>query len=109
MSWDRSWAFESKNLKKEDIRIAAEQVLREYEAITLEVDEEASDCTTCFFSLMKTENSEPPIIELSIYHMGGRRYILSLEGDASDNATQDLAQDLAEELAVVFEAEPLEE
>ena len=58
---------------------------------------------------MKEAGKESAIIELSIYHMGGRRYILSLEADASDNSNQDLAEDLAEDLAVVFDASPLEE
>ena len=109
MSWDRSWAFETKKLTKEDVKMAAEKVLREYDDINLEIEEEASDCITCFFSVMEQGNNEAAIIEISIYHMGGKRYILSLEADASDNAHQELAGDLAEDLSIVFDADPLEE
>ena len=49
------------------------------------------------------------MVEISIYHMGGKSYVLSLEGDASDNATHALSSPLAEDLAEAFGAEPLEE
>ena len=40
MSWDRSWAFETKCLKKEDVKLAAEKVLLEYDDIDLVIIEE---------------------------------------------------------------------
>ena len=109
MSWDRSWAFEKKKVVTEDVTAAATKILESYENISLEVEEEATDCITCFFSVVEEGSEEPAVIEISIYHMGGKRYVLSLEGDASDNASQELADTIAEELADVFDAEPLED
>ena len=109
MSWDRSWNFGQKTLSIEDVRGQTKKMLTEYNEISVSIEQEADDCITCFFSVPVDGTEEASVVEISIYHMGGKSYILSLEGDASDNAKQVLANSLAEDLAAAFGAEPLEE
>ena len=107
MSWDRSWAFEKKQLSISSVEEYAQSILKEYNGITVVVEQEASDCITCFFTVPSDEGSQT--IEISVYHMGGKSYVVSLEADASDNADQSLSDALAEDLAETFGGEPLEE
>lgn len=107
MSFDRSWMFEQANLTVEIIQSQVQKVLASYSDITCDIEQEASDCITCFFrvsSELETKN-----VEISFYHMDGKRYVLSLEADAADNHGFEIADILAEDLAVLFDAEPLEE
>ena len=107
MSWDRSWAFEKKNVVVSDVEEQALSILKEYNDITVVVEQEAPDCITCFFTVPSGEETQT--VEISVYHMGGKSYVVSLEADASDNANQALADTLAEDLAEAFGGEPLEE
>ena len=107
MSWDRSWAFEKKNVLPSDVEEHAQSILKEYSDISVLVEQEAADCITCFFTVPSGENAHT--VEISIYHMGGKSYVVSLEADAADNANQALADMLAEDLAEAFGGEPLEE
>ena len=91
MSWDRSWAFEKKNVVVSDVEEQALSILKEYNDITVPSGEETQT------------------VEISVYHMGGKSYVVSLEADAADNANQALADTLAEDLAEAFGGEPLEE
>ena len=109
MSWDRSWTFAHKALSIEDVEKHATKILAEYNKISVVIEKEANDCITCFFSILKEDTEKSDVIEISFYHMGGKNYVISLEGDSSDNATQPLSDHLAEDLAESFEAEPLEE
>lgn len=107
MSFDRSWAFEKTNLTVAFIQEQVDKVLTSHQGISCEIEEEASDCITCFFSC--EIEAETKSIEISFYHMEGKRYVLSLEADAADNNGLEIADVLAEDLAQLFDAEPLEE
>ncbi|MAA77767.1 MAG: hypothetical protein CL916_00790 [Deltaproteobacteria bacterium] len=107
MSWDRSWAFEKKSVLISDVEENARSILKEYNDITVVVEQEASDCITCFFTV--PSGAEAHTVEISVYHMGGKSYVVSLEADAADNENQALADTLAEDLAEAFGGEPLEE
>jgi hypothetical protein len=109
MAWDRSWNFGQKTLSIEDVRIQTTKILADRSGVSLVIEQEAEDCITCFFSIPVEGAKEASVVEVSIYHMGGKSYVLSLEGDASDNSSQALADSLAEDLAEAFGAEPLEE
>ena len=109
MSWDRSWTFAHKALSIEDVEEHTTKILAKYNKISVVIEKEANDCITCFFSISKEETEETDVIEISFYHMGGKNYVISLEGGSSDNAKQPLADNIAEDLAESFDAEPLEE
>lgn len=109
MSWDRSWAFEKKNVLVSDVQEQASKVLVDYNNLTFVVEQEDHDCITCFFTVPVEGCEAGHVVEISVYHMGGKSYVLSLEADASDNAEQALADALAEDLAEAFGGEPLEE
>jgi len=109
MSWDRSWNFEQKSLSIEDVQEHTTKILADRNEISVVIEKEANDCITCFFSIPKEGTEETDVIEISFYHMGGKSYVISLEGGAANNSTQPLSDSLAEDLAESFGAEPLEE
>ena len=109
MSWDRSWAFERKSVVISDVQTQAASILEGYNSITVVVEQEDHDCITCFFTVPVEGSETGHVVEISIYHMGGKSYVVSLEADASDNADQALADALAEDFAEAFGGEPLEE
>ena len=108
MSWDRSWIFEKSNFTVEVFRTYVEKLLASLEDIRFEIEQEASDCITCFFSIHQNEETTKTV-EISVYHMEGKRHVLSLEADASDNAELEIADRLVEDLADLLDGDPLEE
>ena len=110
MSWDRSWTFRSKTLNISSVRQKADGIVAEYVGLRAELEQEADDCITVFFTVPSQDEGEAAkVIEISIYGMGSRNYIISLEADASDNRLSEDADQLAEDLAAAFEAVSLEE
>lgn len=110
MSWDQTWRLRAKRLKASELQPRAEAVARDYAGVTVEVETEADDCITIFFSVPTAEPDDPPAtLEVSIYAMGDGTHIVSLEGDAADNHDYwDDAAQLAEDLAAALGAQPLE-
>ena len=110
MSWDQTWRLRAKRLRASDLQPHAEAVARDYEGVQAEVEAEADDCITVFFSVPTPEPDDPPAtIEVSLYAMGDGTHIVSLEGDASDNHDHwDDASQLAEDLAAALGAQSLE-
>ena len=110
MSWDRSWTFKSKTLNQSLVRQREDGIVAEYVGLTAEVEQEADDCITVFFTVpSQDDGGEAKVIEISIYGMGSRSHIISLEANASDNRMSEDADQLAEDLAAAFEAVSLEE
>ena len=105
MSWDRTWRLKKKLLPLAEITVAANQVAHLYDGVTVTVNKEAEDCTTCFFTV--PQNEAPQTYEISIYNMGKDGFVISLEADASDNHKSEDADQLAEDLALELNAEPL--
>lgn len=106
MSWDRTWQMRRRRLRAADVQPIAAQIAQDYRGVQVDVEEEATDCITCFFSIPTEEG--PVTVEISAYEMGSGTYILSLEGDASDNGEHwEEASQLAEDLADALDAQPL--
>ena len=98
---DRVWKLPQKRIAEEDCRRAASDIASGYQGIRLEVESEAPDCLSFFFTLPTSEEERPGSIavEISIYDTGGT-VVLSLEPDAADNnAYWDQASQLAEDIA----------
>lgn len=110
MSWDRTWGFKKRTLSTPHIQQATEGVANGYAGVTVKVERESDECTTAFFAVPTSENSDTTsTIEISIYTMGRNDHILSLEGDAADNHEYwDDACQLAEDLADALNATPLQ-
>ena len=109
MSWDQTWRLRSKKVKMPALKEAAEGIAGNYQGVEVEVEAEADDCITFFFSAPTDEEEVYATLEVSLYAMGDGTHILSLEGDASDNSGYwDDASQLAEDLAESLGAQPLE-
>jgi hypothetical protein len=106
MSWDRTWRCKRKILRVSEITLAAERVASGYQGVSVTINKEAEECTTCFFRV--ADDDSESIYEISIYNMGKDGFVISLEADASDNHTSEDSDQLAEDLALELEAEPLE-
>jgi len=103
MGWDQTWQLRTKRVRVDDLRAVAQRIAREYVGVEVNVEQEASDCLTVFFTVPQEEEAPPATVEVSLYEMGNGRHILSLEADAADNNTcwedaGQLADDLAEDL-----------
>lgn len=109
MSWDQTWRLRSKKISLAAMKEAAAGVAQNYEGVEVEVEAEADDCITFFFTAPTDEEEVYATLEVSLYEMGDGTHILSLEGDASDNhGYWDDASQLAEDLAEALGAQPLE-
>jgi len=106
MTWDRTWRCKRKNLPVSEITLAAERVANDYQGVSVTVNKEAEECTTCFFSVVEDQSER--IYEISIYNMGKDGFVISLEAADADNHSSQDADQLAEDLAMELEAEPLE-
>ena len=100
---DRVWRLAQKSLSESEGKRAAEEVASGYEGLSLEVEREAEDCLSFFFSL-PVEGESNAEIELSIYDLGGGKIVLSQEPDAGDHQRYweeacQLAEDMAEALS----------
>jgi len=108
MSWDQTWRMQARRVKLPELTQKASSVAEGYQGVTVEVDKEADDCITFFFSVPASEE-ELATLEVSLYAMGDNTHILSLEADASDNNTHwDDASQIAEDLAEALGAQPLD-
>ena len=107
MSWDRTWQVRAHKMRVADLKPIADQVAQDYQGVSVDVEEEESDCITFFFAVPTEEDMVT--LEVSLYDMGSGNWILSLEGDASDNGEHwEEASQLAEDLADALDAQPLE-
>ena len=100
---DRVWRLAQRSISTADCKSAAERVAAGYEGVAVEVEREADDCLSFFFSLPVEEDVRAEI-ELSVYDLGSGQVVLSQEPDAGENNSYwdescQLAEDLAEELA----------
>ena len=105
MSWDRTWRCSKKKLTYIDVEQAAQRVAHAYKGVSVSVEREAEDCTTCFFTV--AEGEAETLFEISLYNLGKDGWIISLEADASDNRLSEDSDQLAEDLAAELDAFPL--
>ena len=105
MSWDRTWRCSKKKLSYTEVEQAAQLVAQSYKGVSVTVEKEAEDCTTCFFTVVEEEVRST--FEISIYNLGKDGWIISLEADASDNRLSEDSDQLAEDLAAELDAFPL--
>jgi hypothetical protein len=104
---DLVWRIPGKSLKLATLREAGVTTASNYEGVTLEVDQEDSDCVSFFFSV-PTEDGDPSEVEVSVYDLKGDGLVLSLEADAADNdAIWDEASQIAEDLSDSLGGSPL--
>ena len=108
MAWDRTWRCRNKNLGFIGFTKAVQVVVESYKGIDSNVEKEADDCWTCFFTVPSEDSDVSNTYEISLYNMGKDGFVLSLEADASDNRLSDEADQLAEDLASALDATPLE-
>lgn len=104
---DLTWRVPRNRAGLDTIRRAACATAAEYTGVEVEVAQEDADCVTCFFTVPSPEG--PAVVEVSVYDLDRDGHVLSLEGEASDNADSwDDAAELAENLAERLDAEPLD-
>lgn len=106
---EMSWKLDMKNMDIRGFREASTSVSAGYVGVEVEIELEAADCMTAFFSVPEDDKGPAVTLELSIYDLGGDGRVLSVEEEASDNAVRwDDACQLGEDLVDRLGGEPLD-
>ncbi len=115
MSDSREWSLPWRSLDLARLKIIAQDVARNYDGLTVRVEEDEPGSHSVFFTVpgdpeaSSEEAQGPHVAEVSLYDLGRGEIVLSLEDDASDNAwLGEEADQLAEDLADALEGEPLD-
>ncbi len=105
---DLVWSIPGRSLDLLKIREEGERIATSYEGLSVEVEQEDTDCISLFYVVPQGERGDAEI-EISIYDLGRDGLVLSLEPDAADNegAWEDAAQ-LAEDLSEALGGRPLD-
>lgn len=107
MAGEISWKLPWRNLEELAVRVAAEQLARDMDSVTSEVERDDHDSVSCFFHV--SDGEENYTVEVSFYDLGGSDIVMSVEEEWSDNAEAwDAACDMAERLAEKLDAAELE-
>ncbi len=109
MGWDQTWRLKRRSLKVAALREEGERVAEAYRGVRCTAEADGGDLLCLFAVPRDEEGAAVDTVEVSIYDMGGGRFVISLEADVADNdAIWDDACELAEALAERLGAAPLE-
>ena len=104
-----SYQLEMGHLDMGELKMAAQSVAAMFEGVTVEVEKEAPDPVTFFFSVPQEEGSGTNEVEISAYDMGRDGIVLNMEaGDGDNNEAWDDACELIERMAGELEGEALD-
>jgi|TARA_B100000530_G_scaffold284894_1_gene199335 hypothetical protein len=105
---DLVWSIPGRSLDLLKIREEGVRIATSYEGLSVEVEQEDTDCISLFYVVPQGERGDAEV-EISIYDLGRDGLVLSLEPDAADNegAWEDAAQ-LAEDLSEALGGRPLD-
>ena len=104
-----SYQLEMGHLDIGELKLAAQSVAAMFEGVSVEVEKEAPDTVTCFFSVPQEEGSGHFEVEISAYDMGRDGIVLNMEaGDGDNNEAWDDACELIERMAEELDGESLD-
>ncbi len=112
---DRTWRLPWRSLDFSRLHVAAVNVAAGFAGVTVNVEDEGEGTHTAFFTVPVPDDAQEydigpeAICEISVYDLDGGSIVMTLEGDAADNAWLDEdADQIAEALAEALDADVLD-